>query len=211
VHLVPGGSRFTVWCRGARLGEVRLCVPGRHNVQNALGAIAASSFLGVDFPCLQGALAHFRGVKRRFQVLGVTRGIRVVDDFAHHPAEVEATLRAARHEAGDGRVICLFQPHRYTRTAILHRAFGSALALADEVAVMDVYPAAETPIPGVSGELVARAVREQGRVAPFLPTPADAVGWLEQVARPGDLVLVMGAGDVWKVGREFIRRLGGAT
>jgi len=207
VQLVPGGSRFTAWYRGEPLGEVTLSVPGLHNVQNALGAIAASTFLGVDFPSLQGALALFRGVRRRFQVLGVSRGIRVVDDFAHHPAEVEATLRTARHEAGDGRVICVFQPHRYTRTALLHRAFGPVLALADEVAVMDVYPAAETPIPGVSGELVARAVREHGKAAPFLPTPAAAVGWLEQVARPGDLVLVMGAGDVWKVGKEFLGRL----
>ncbi|MEW6547388.1 MAG: UDP-N-acetylmuramate--L-alanine ligase [Bacillota bacterium] len=209
IQLQPGGSRFTAWFRGRRLGEVRLSVPGRHNVQNALGAIAACSFLGVEFPSAREALASFRGVRRRFETLGIERGIRVVDDFAHHPAEVEATLRAARQEAGEGRVVCLFQPHRYTRTQILHRAFGPALVLADLVGVMDIYPAAETPIPGVTGELVAQAVRDQGKEAPFLPSPGEALAWLQSTARPGDLVLVMGAGDVWKLGKEFLRHLRG--
>lgn len=207
MQLLPGGSRFSACSGGKPLGEVTLSVPGRHNVQNALGTIAACSFLGVGFPPLAEALASFRGVRRRFQTLGVARGIRVVDDFAHHPAEVEATLRVARLEAGEGRVICLFQPHRYTRTGILHRAFGPALALADEVGVMDVYAAAEPPIPGVTGELVARAVRDEGKPAPFLSTPGEAVEWLKGVARAGDLVLVMGAGDVWKVGKDFLRWL----
>ncbi|MDI6825526.1 MAG: UDP-N-acetylmuramate--L-alanine ligase [Bacillota bacterium] len=213
IGLLPGGSRFVAHHGGRPLGEVTLAVPGLHNVQNALGAIAACSFLGVDFPVAREALASFRGVRRRFQTLGTENGIRVVDDFAHHPAEVEATLRAARLEAGGGRVVCLFQPHRYTRTQILHRAFGPALALADLVGVMDVYPAAEPPLPGVTGELVARAVRDQGKPAPFLPSPREALDWLRENVRPGDLVMVMGAGDIWKVGKEFVRHLrgGGAS
>lgn len=211
VRLVPGGSRFVAVREGREWAEVTLRVPGRHNVQNALGAMAAVTHLGVPLAAQLQALESFRGVQRRFQTLGWAGGARVVDDYAHHPAEVRATLEAARAEAVGGRVVCLFQPHRYTRTQLLHREFGPALALADVVGVMEVYPAAEPPLPGISGELIVRAVREQGREAFFLPGPAEALAWLKRQVRPGDLVLVMGAGDVWRVGARLAHELEGGS
>ena len=161
VQLAGLTSRFDVHRRDQHLGECRLRVPGRHNVLNALAAVAVGLELELSFPVIQRALAGFAGVQRRFQVLGTAAGVTVVDDYGHHPAEIRATLAAAK--AGfDGRVITVFQPHRYTRTQSLYQEFLTAFNQSDVVIVMDVYPAGEPPIPGVSAADLAEAIRTHG-------------------------------------------------
>ena len=182
-------------------GELRLAVPGRHNLSNAAAAYAVGRELGLDGPALRAAAASFTGTRRRFEAVAEVAGVRIVDDYAHHPTELTATLRAARALAGPRRVVACFQPHLFTRTLEFADAFGAALALADEAVVLDVYPAREDPIPGVTGELVARAARlaMPGRVR-YVPALDDAPAALADLARPGDLVVTLGAGDVTLVG-----------
>jgi UDP-N-acetylmuramate--alanine ligase len=196
------GTRFSV--DGV---DVRLIVPGDHNVLNALGAMAACRAAGVPLAEAARALASFPGTRRRFERRGSTAaGAMVVDDYAHHPTEVEATLRAARGVT-DGRVVACFQPHLYSRTQHLQREFGRALALADAVVVLDVYPARElaADYPGVSGYLVARAAAEPGRGRPvyWLPRVEDAVQALPALLDAGDLLITLGAGDVDRVAAEL--------
>ncbi|MCL6450024.1 MAG: UDP-N-acetylmuramate--L-alanine ligase [Acetobacteraceae bacterium] len=200
-------SRFRVLRRGEELGEVRLSVPGVHNVSNALGALALTASLGFPFGPAARALGGFGGVRRRFETVGRAAGVWVVDDYGHHPTEMAATLRVARSVA-EGRLVCVFQPHRYTRTRQLHRELGAALSWADLLVVTDVYPAGEAPIPGVSARLVAEAAEKAGAPAVhFVPDRAEVAGFLAQRLRPGDLVLTLGAGNVWTVGRDLLRRL----
>src|SRR5262245_13124709 len=208
VQLAGLTSRFEVSRRGTPLGECTLQVPGRHNVLNALAAIAVGLDLDVPFPTIQHALAGFTGVQRRFQVRGRAGGVTVVDDYGHHPAEIRATLAAAK--AGfETRVVCVFQPHRYTRTLHLHREFLTAFNQADVLLVMDVYAAGEPPIPGVSASALAEEIRAHGHrdVAHVGSDKAAVVEHLVQVTRPGDLVLTLGAGDVYQVGPELLLRL----
>lgn len=209
LSLAPDGSRFSVVASGRELGEMRLSIPGRHNVLNALAACAVADTLGLAFSGVAAALRDFGGVQRRFQRVGEAEGVVVVDDYAHHPSEVRATLQAARQVA-EGRVLVLFQPHRYTRTAHLHREFGPAFAGADRVLVSEIYSAGEEPIQGVSGRLVAQAVAQAGGPpASFHPTLAEAVEALAREVRPGDLVLTVGAGNVWQAGPALLERLAG--
>jgi len=208
VQLAGLTSRFEVSRRGTPLGECTLQVPGRHNVLNALAAIAVGLDLDVPFPTIEHALAGFTGVQRRFQVRGRAGGVTVVDDYGHHPAEIRATLAAAK--AGfDTRVVCVFQPHRYTRTLHLHREFLTAFNQADVLLVMDVYAAGEPPIPGVSASALAEEIRAHGHrdVTYVGADKAAVVEHLVQVTRPGDLVLTLGAGDVYQVGPELLLRL----
>jgi UDP-N-acetylmuramate--alanine ligase len=205
VELLPGGSRFDV--QGT---EVRLRVPGRHNVLNALAALAACRAAGVDPPEAAPALATFTGVARRFEAHGRTAsGALVFDDYAHHPTEVRATLEAARTLArGEGgRLVACFQPHLYSRTRRLAREFGRALALADLVVVLEVYPARERAedFPGVSGLLVAQAAADAaaGRPVWWLPRMEDAERMLGRELREGDLLVTLGAGDVDRLAREL--------
>jgi UDP-N-acetylmuramate--alanine ligase len=191
------GSRFTLLVDGRRVGEVTLAIAGRHNVLNALGAAAASLAAGLPAAGVVEGLAAFRGARRRFEFRGRMGGADLVDDYAHHPAEIEATLEAARSGPWS-RIVAVFQPHLYSRTQALRREFGEALAKADVVVVVDVYGAREEPIPGVTGKLVADAVCEAGpsrRVA-YLPRLDDAAVYVRNQVRPGDLVLSLGAGDV---------------
>ena len=202
LELTPGGSRFEV--EGT---AVELRVPGRHNVLNALAALAACRAAGLEPAEAGPALAGFSGAGRRFEAHGRTRaGALVYDDYAHHPTEVRATLEAARTLAPERLVAC-FQPHLYSRTRLLAREFGRALALADVVVVVDVYPAREEAedFPGVSGLTVARAAAEDagGRPVWWLPRPADARRMLEGELREGDLLLTLGAGDVDALAREL--------
>ena len=202
LELLPLASHFEV--EGAR---VELRVPGRHNVLNGLAALAACRVAGVPIPEAASALAGFDGTGRRFEDHGHTKaGARVFDDYAHHPTEVRATLEAAR-TLGARRVIALFQPHLYSRTRRLARDFGRALALADVVCVLDVYPAREPAedYPGVSGLLVARAAADaaNGRRVAWLPTVEHAHRWLRDELVEGDLLLTLGAGDVDQVAREL--------
>jgi len=194
----------------ARHGEVelalRLSVPGEHMAQNALGALLAGLELGAPVDALLAGLAAFDGVRRRFEYKGRANGVAVYDDYAHHPTEVAATLRAARDVQG-GRVIVAFQPHLYSRTRTFATEFGKALGLADEVVVLDVYGAREDPEPGVNGGLVADAVPLPADRVHFVPTWADVPRGLAGLARPGDLVLTMGAGDVTVLGSEILLEL----
>ncbi|HEU4366699.1 MAG TPA: UDP-N-acetylmuramate--L-alanine ligase [Methylomirabilota bacterium] len=201
-------SRFEVWQRGAPLGECTLQIPGRHNVLNALAAIAVGLDLEIPFATIQQALAGFAGVQRRFQVRGTAAGVTVVDDYGHHPVEIRATLAAAK--AGfDSRVITVFQPHRYSRTLHLRQEFLTAFNQADVLIVMDVYPAGEAPIPGVSAADLAEGIRAHGhRDVTYLGSDrARIVEHVCEISRPGDLVLTLGAGDVSQLGPDILRRL----
>jgi UDP-N-acetylmuramate--alanine ligase len=208
VELAGLTSRFEVVQRGTPLGECTLAVPGRHNVANALAAVAVGLDLEIPFPTIRKALAAFAGVQRRFQVRGVVDGITVVDDYGHHPAEIRATLAAAK--AGfDCRVVTVFQPHRYTRTRDLFAEFLTAFNQSDVLVVMDIYAAGETPIPGVTAADLAEGVRAHGhRNVTYLGSDrARVLDHLVEVTRPGDIVLTLGAGDVGQLGPEILRRL----
>ncbi|MBI2218629.1 MAG: UDP-N-acetylmuramate--L-alanine ligase [Candidatus Rokubacteria bacterium] len=200
--------RFEVVHRGDVLGACELRVPGRHNVANALAAVAVGLDLDIPFATIAKALAAFAGVQRRFQIRGTARGATVVDDYGHHPAEVRATLAAAR-SAFDGRVVTVFQPHRYTRTLHLRDEFVTAFNQADVLLVLDIYPAGEAPIPGVSAEDLAEAIRAHGhRNVTFIGgNRARVVDHLVEIVRSGDCVLTLGAGDVGQLGPEILRRL----
>jgi UDP-N-acetylmuramate--alanine ligase len=189
--------------------SVVLRVPGEHNVSNALAAAAASLAAGIELPAIASGLGLYRGVERRFQVRGMARGVTVIDDYAHHPTEVRATLAAAR-PGGWGRVIAVFQPHRYSRTAALAAAFGAAFEAADQVVLMDVYGAGEQAVPGVTGKLIADAVCSHlpGRPVAYFPHRAEMLTYLEATAREGDAILTLGAGDVSTVGEQLLARLG---
>ena len=207
VELRPHGSRFRVSRHGVVLGEIELRIPGRHNVLNALAAVAVGLEVEVGFAHIAEALATFPGVSRRFETRGEAAGVRVVDDYGHHPTEISATLAAARGLGG--RVLVLFQPHRYSRTQALRREFGSCFVEADRVWVLDIYAAGEAPIPGISARTVVESAREQGATHVGEAGPAAAaVAAAVAEARPGDTVLTLGAGDVWKLGDEVLRQLG---
>jgi UDP-N-acetylmuramate--alanine ligase len=198
------GSSFSVRRRREKLGAMRLRVPGRHSVYNALAAVAAGLELDIPFARIASALKKFRAVERRFQLKGEAFGARVVDDYGHHPTEILATLAAAREGFGV-RTIVVFQPHRFSRTRALLDDFGRAFVLADRVIVTDVYAAGEAPIPGIDGRAVAEAlVRHGHRAVSYEPRDGDIAGRLRDEVRPGDLVITLGAGDVGKVGDALI-------
>jgi UDP-N-acetylmuramate--alanine ligase len=201
-------SRFDVYHRGTLLGECTLQIPGRHNVLNALAAIGVGLDLEIPFATIQKALAGFAGVQRRFQIRGTAGGVTVVDDYGHHPAEIRATLAAAK--AGfDSRVVTVFQPHRYTRTQHLRQEFLTAFNQADVLVVMDIYAAGEAPIPGVSAGELAEGIRAHGhRNVTYLGSDRTRiVDYVCEISRPGDLVLTLGAGDVSQLGSDILRRL----
>ena len=189
--------------------EVELLVPGRHNVSNAAAAIAVAHHLGVSPQDAVLGLTAFRGVRRRFEHRGVAGGALFIDDYAHHPTEVAATLGAA--SIGGRRLVAVFQPHRYTRTRAMWRGLGESLGSADMVVVTDVYGAGEPPLPGVSGKLVVDAVAESspGKRVVYIPRRSQIAPFLSKQIREGDLVLTLGAGDVTMVGEEMLRNLGG--
>jgi UDP-N-acetylmuramate--alanine ligase len=203
VELDPGGSHF-------RFGgeRVKLQVPGVHNVRNAATALAACALAGAEPARAAAALADFTGAGRRFERVGSTpAGALVVDDYAHHPTEVRATVAAAR-TLDPGRVVAVFQPHLFSRTRHQYREFGAALAQADLVVVLDVYPARERAedFPGVTGRLVAAAAADSadGRRVAWLPTFDDAERFLRAELQPGDLLLTLGAGNVDALGRRLL-------
>jgi UDP-N-acetylmuramate--alanine ligase len=207
-HTERAGASFGIVRNGAVLGEVRLPVPGLHNVRNATAALAMAMELGVPFDACRRALARYAGVARRFQFRGRARGVTFVDDYAHNPGKVKAVLEAAA-EGGWRRVVCVFQPHRYTRTAALWRAFGSSFDPADVVVIMDVYGAGERPQPGITGKLIVDAVLEHRpwkRVA-WLPRRQDVETYLTSELRDGDLCLTLGAGDITSLSSDLLHRL----
>lgn len=200
-------TTFRVRERGRLDGRLRLRAPGRHNVLNALAAAAVGRFFGASWEQVEAGIAAFAGVERRFERVGEAGGVLVVDDYAHHPTELRATLRGARGAYPERRTVAVFQPHLFSRTRDFAAEFGQALAQADLVFVTDVYAARETPIPGVTGELVASAADRAGAaveyVAPRSALPAAVV----RALRPGDLCLTLGAGDLNGAAREILARL----
>ncbi len=206
IELLPNGSRFTVLSKGVRIGDVELRIPGQHNVLNALAAVAVGLEVEIGFTHICEALLGFTGVGRRFEMRGEASGVHVVDDYGHHPTEVLATLAAARGRGG--RVLVLFQPHRYSRTAALAPEFALAFRDADHVWVLDIYPSGEAPIEGVSARvLVERAHAAGQRQVEYAPHGHAAAEAAALAARPGDTVLTLGAGDVWKLADQVLSEL----
>jgi UDP-N-acetylmuramate--alanine ligase len=203
-------TEATVCWRGGRELPIRLRVPGVHNLRNAVAALAAAEAIGGDVVRAAAALAEFAGVGRRFERLGEHGGVAVVDDYAHHPSELVATLAAARQAYPGRRLVAVFQPHLYSRTAAHGQAMGEALAAADLVVVTEVYAAREQPLEGVSGRQVADAARRAGANARFEPTRADVGRRVYEALAPGDVVLTLGAGDITRVGPELVRWLDAA-
>lgn len=199
MKLLSRGSQSTVWYRGERLGQMQLAVPGRHNVMNALAAVAVAREAGLSFPTIAAALAQFHGAKRRFQVISETSGVLVIDDYAHHPTEITATIAAA--QSTGRRIVAVFQPQRYTRTYFLFDAFANAFEGADEVLIADIYsPAGEERIEGVTAERLAQQIKVQSNPnVNYLGTKDDVFDYLLSTVHTGDLVLTMGAGDIWQV------------
>jgi UDP-N-acetylmuramate--alanine ligase len=201
-------TRATVWEEGRDVGGLQLRLGGRHNLLNALAAAAAARAVGADWAAILPALAAFRGVGRRFETIGEVEGILVIDDYAHHPTELAAALRAARTMFAERRVVAVFQPHLYSRTRDFARAFGEALTIADEVVVTDVFPAREAPIPGVTGQTIVDAVRAAGaRPVTYVESIDDVAARLREGLRPGDVVLTLGAGSIERVGPELVALL----
>jgi len=191
---------------GRPLGRLFLSVPGAHNVQNALAAIAVGMRLGLSFEQCAGVLTSFTGAQRRFQLVAQLDGIRIVDDYAHHPTEIKTLLRASEG-ISRCRTIAVFQPHRYTRTQNLREEFGNAFQEADLVIVTDIYSAGEQPIAGVTADLIVQALKRNGKEVVFLKRLDEVVEYLKRMARSGDLILTIGAGNVWMVGQNLARAL----
>ncbi|EAX46434.1 UDP-N-acetylmuramate--alanine ligase [Thermosinus carboxydivorans Nor1] len=189
------------------LGTIRLNVPGRHNVANSLAALAVGLHVGLTFSQVADGLASFLGAKRRFQTKGRVNGIWVVDDYAHHPTEITTTLLAAR-EMRPKRLICVFQPHRYSRTKFLRSEFGRAFEPADILVLTDIYPAGEKPIPGITGEVIKEEVeRQTNRLVTYIPDRNNIARYLAEIAEPGDLIITMGAGNIYQAGEELVEKL----
>jgi len=200
-------TAFVVVKDGQELGEIVLQIPGKHNVQNALAAIAVGLELQVPFGKVKAGIEKFTGVFRRWEVKADIGGIMVVDDYAHHPTEIAATLAGVK--AGwRRRVVCVFQPHLYSRTRDFYEDFGRSFFNADVLVLTDVYPAREEPIQGITGELIANTAKEYGhKHVHYVPDKKQIPDFLMQLKRRGDIIITMGAGDIWKFGEEFINKL----
>jgi UDP-N-acetylmuramate--alanine ligase len=207
VSLRPLGSRFRVIHHTTDLGSFELSVPGVHNICNSLAAIAVARELEIDIETIRKALRDFSGVQRRFQIKGEAQGIIVVDDYGHHPTEIKATLAAAA-SGMERRVVVVFQPHRYTRTQHLLEDFFTAFNQADTLIVMDIYAAGEKPIPGVSGKSLYEGIRKHGhKDVTYIPDKGKVADHMISILKKGDLMITLGAGDVWKIGEQVVERL----
>jgi UDP-N-acetylmuramate--alanine ligase len=204
IDLAGTSSVFDVLHHGEMIGQVKLTVPGKHNVQNALAAIAVGFELGISIEKCQVGLGQFKGVERRFEIIGMSDKLMVVDDYAHHPTELRATLHAAK-QGWKRRVVAVFQPHLFSRTRDFYHEFAVALSLADVAIVTGVYPAREAPIPGVSSELI---MNELKRLKPehsyIIHDMKEGHELLRRILQPEDMLITMGAGDIWKLGRQFV-------
>jgi len=192
INLLPMGSTSRVLWKGRAIGNLSLQVPGLHNVLNAGAALAMGLSLGAPAAEMLTGLASFHGTGRRFELKATVHGIRIIDDYGHHPTEVEVTLTAAKRYAGEGRLIVIFQPHRYSRTKAFMSEFAKALGIADQVVLLEIYAASEKPIPGVTSETIAEKM-ENGH---FIPNFLEASEWVIAEAKPGDVIVTLGAGDV---------------
>lgn len=201
------GTSFDVIHKGENLGTVKLNVPGRHNVLNAMACVVTGITLGQSVAQMAEGLTMFNGAKRRFQTKGKAQGVWVVDDYAHHPTEIATTLKAAR-QTQPKRLVCAFQPHRYSRTQLLQKEYGSCFRDADLLVLTDVYSAGEDPIPGIDGELIVKEVTEQtGQRTVYIKDKKEIAAYLKSIAQEGDLIMTMGAGDIVKCGEELVELL----
>jgi len=200
-------SKYQVIHHGNVLGEINLRAPGKHNVLNSLAAVALGTELGLSFEAIQIGLEQYAGVRRRFEIKGIAKNIMVVDDYAHHPTEVKATLSAAR-QGWDRRIVAVFQPHLFTRTRDFYREFATAFLKCDHLIVLDVYPAREAPIPGITGQIVAKAAKELGhKNVSYIENIDNLVPELKSITRKNDMVITLGAGHVWRYCETFYNSL----
>lgn len=206
VHVNTEETQFDVVHREQNLGTVHLRVPGRHNVLNALAAVAAAVELNIPFEKIAEGLANFDGVGRRLELKGEKAGLTVIDDYGHHPTEIRATLSALRERYPSRRLVVLFQPHRYSRTQQLWADFANCFRNADKVFILDIYPAGEKPIEGVSSELILHEMRKTHPAAQGLPSPVR-IESLRALLERGDIVVTLGAGDVWKIGEQLVETI----
>ncbi|MCM0080205.1 UDP-N-acetylmuramate--L-alanine ligase [Geomonas sp. Red32] len=205
-------TSFVAHHKGVRLGEITFHMPGAHNVLNALASIAVARELDIPFDVIREGFASFGGVGRRFHLKGEVNGIMVVDDYGHHPTEIRATLAAAKSGWSERRLVVVFQPHRYTRTKELFEEFVKAFHDADVLILTDIYPAGEAPIEGVNAENLAGRVRRHGhREVSWISDRDQLCDHLEQMLQPGDILLTLGAGNVWQVGETMLKRLSGGA
>jgi len=200
-------TTYTLLQNNKELGQITLQVPGKHNVQNSLAALAVGLELGVSFGKIRSGIEKFSGVYRRWEKKGEAGGITVYDDYAHHPTECKATLSGVK-SGWRRRVVCVFQPHLYSRTRDFYEDFGKSFLLSDVLVVTDVYPAREEPIQGVTGELIVNAAKQFGhKDANYIPDKKNVSAYLSSIVQPGDIIITMGAGDIWKYGEEFLIQL----
>jgi UDP-N-acetylmuramate--alanine ligase len=203
-------SRYRLNYLGETLGTINLNLPGIHNVYNSMASIAIGMELGIPFPTILAALEQVEGVQRRLQVKGTANGVTVVDDYGHHPTEIKITLQAVRHCWPDRRVVVVFQPHRYSRTVALFDEFTRAFYEADTLVVLPIYPAGEKPRGNVNSQKLCEAIRQHGhKDAVFQDGPEEALPYLKKALRPGDILLTLGAGNVWQVGERLLDELSG--
>jgi UDP-N-acetylmuramate--alanine ligase len=211
VKLSGGTTSFVAHYKGYRMGEVSFAMPGAHNVLNALACIAVAMELDVPFSLIQEGFAKFGGVGRRFQVKGEVNGIMVVDDYGHHPVEIRATLAAAKSGWPERRLVVAFQPHRFTRTKELFDEFVKCFYDADVLVLTDIYAASEKPIDGVSSESLAAAIKQHGqKEVSHIPDREALPDYLAGIVEPGDIVLSLGAGNIWQAGEGLLNKLRGA-
>ena len=208
VRLEGGTTTFTAHYKGYRLGEITYSMPGAHNVLNALACTAVAMELDVAFPLIQEGFARFGGVGRRFQVKGEPQGIMIVDDYGHHPAEIRATLAAAKHGWPERRLVVAFQPHRYTRTKELFDDFLKCFYDADVLVLTDIYSAGEPAIEGISSEILTTTVRQHGQKdVTYVPDREQVPDYLAGIVRPDDIVITLGAGNIWQAGEALLAKL----
>lgn len=211
IHQQSGNTSYTLMVEGKRVGEIDLKLPGVHNVKNSLAAVGIGYELQIPFKLIKKALGGFTGIRRRFEIKGEIDGILIVDDYAHHPTEIECSLKAAK-EGWNRRIIAVFQPHLYTRTRDFHNDFGKSFSQSDILIVTDIYPAREQPIPGITGKLVADAARKYGHSQVHYIKNKNEIGeFLIQIVRSNDMVITIGAGDVWKICNEIWEKLSAAV
>src|SRR5665648_60898 len=209
IELDKLNSKSKIYWHGERIGELYLKVAGYHNILNALAAIAVARELGINFMEIAKILETFQGVHRRMEIIAnLDDKILILDDYAHHPTEIKASLSALKSGWQDRRIIAVFQPHRYSRTKLLAEKFGKAFFDADCVIINDIYSANESPISGISGETIFKEVKKSNhRKVKYLPFKEDILSYLSEIVRPGDIIITMGAGDIWTVGQELAEQL----
>lgn len=199
-------THFDLFFREKNLGEMELHVPGLHNIINATAAAVVAHKLGIDMEGIANAIKTFRGVQRRFQIIDDIEGIKIIDDYAHHPTEIKATLNAAR-ACKPRKIYAVFQPHRFSRTKLLAKDFASSFGDADEIIITDIFSAGEQPIEGISSKIIVDEIRKNGKQVSFVENKEDVYDFLSNMLLPGDFVLTIGAGDISDVAYDIADQL----